>query len=264
MTKSELSPKVLALLRRVDTTHRVQRHRSRARQARVQRVHQIQHAVLGARNASNSWLCTYCKNLRKEPQSRYAETGARTPDAVFSRHGSCISPCRYRSEGYRFSGLCWRVVERGTHYGPSRAGAVGAMTNGQMRDLGDLQPRFLSIAGATGPSHARVHVREISDSVNIFDMTVHSGDVIHAERHGGLVIPPEILTELPTAIKTLQRIEHLIFGPASQPDYNVTKLETAWAAFENARTQALRSTPSHARRPPEAQEASTELKDRFA
>ena len=59
---------------------------------------------------------------------------------------------------------------------------------------------------------------------------------MHADRHGAVVIPMDVLPRLPEAIDTLLSSEQLILGPAREPDFDIGKLETAWAAFEEART----------------------------
>ena len=92
------------------------------------------------------------------------------------------------------------------------------------------------VAGAIGPSHAFVHVREIGTPVTIFGMRVAEGDLVHADRHGALVIPPEVVQGLADAIHKMQSTEGLILGPAREPGFNIEKLEEAWSAFEAART----------------------------
>ncbi len=127
----------------------------------------------------------------------------------------------------------WGEVHTTVHKG---LGLCGALTNGLMRDLGDLQPGFPVVAGSIGPSHAFVHVREIGTPVKIRGIEVKTGDLVHADRHGALVIPPEVLGSLEAAIRTLLDSEHLILGPAREPDFNIEKLESAWREFEAART----------------------------
>lgn len=127
----------------------------------------------------------------------------------------------------------WGEVHTTVHKG---LGLNGALTNGVMRDLGDLQPGFPVVAASIGPSHAFVHVRELATPVEVMGITVNTGDLVHADRHGALVIPPEVLGDLEHAINTLLDSEHLILGPAREPDFNIEKLEIAWRAFEQART----------------------------
>ncbi len=127
----------------------------------------------------------------------------------------------------------WGEVHTAVHSG---LGLNGALTNGVMRDLGDMQPGFPVVAGSIGPSHAFVHVREIGTSVKVKGIHVENGDLVHADRHGALVIPTDVIDKLESAIHTLLDSEHLILGPAREPGFNIEKLEKAWREFEAART----------------------------
>jgi regulator of RNase E activity RraA len=118
----------------------------------------------------------------------------------------------------------WGEVHTNVHKG---LGLNGALTNGVMRDLGDLAEGFPVVAGSIGPSHAFVHV---------MGMTVNQGDLVHGDRHGGVVIPPEVIPHLQEAIEKMFAGEQIILGPARQPDFDLDKLLEAWAAFEKART----------------------------
>lgn len=127
----------------------------------------------------------------------------------------------------------WGEVHTAVHKG---LGLSGAITNGVMRDLGDLAPDFPVIAGSVGPSHGFVHVRELATPVNVFGLTVNNGDLVHADRHGALVIPPDVLPALKSAIEKMFAAEKLILEPARQPGFDVAALEQAWKAFERVRT----------------------------
>ena len=127
----------------------------------------------------------------------------------------------------------WGEVHTAIHKG---LGVAGAITNGVMRDLGDLEPGFPVIAGSIGPSHAFVRATEIATKVTIFGLEIENGDLIHADRHGALAIPSGVIPVLEASIDKLIATEHLILGPARKPGFNIQKLETAWAKFEKART----------------------------
>lgn len=81
-----------------------------------------------------------------------------------------------------------------------------------MRDLGGLEPGFPVLAGSIGPSH--VHVRAVGTPVEVFGMMVQEGDLVHADRHGALVVPPDVISVLKAAIEKLLETEQLILGPA--------------------------------------------------
>ncbi|WP_299968025.1 RraA family protein [uncultured Roseobacter sp.] len=130
-------------------------------------------------------------------------------------------------------GAYWGEINTTIHKG---FGLSGALTNGVMRDLGDLPEAFPVVAGSIGPSHGFVHVREIATPVTVFGMAVSDGDLIHADRHGALVIPSEVVPVLEAAIHKLLETEKLVLDPARREGFDFDAFETAWAAFEKART----------------------------
>jgi regulator of RNase E activity RraA len=130
-------------------------------------------------------------------------------------------------------GAFWGEVNATLHKG---LGLEGALTNGLVRDLGDLPEGFPIVAGAAGPSHAFVHVTAISGPVTVLGLRVEQGDLVHADRHGALVIPPAVLPELARGIDRLRAAERLVLDPARRPGFDLAALEEAWAAFERART----------------------------
>jgi regulator of RNase E activity RraA len=115
-------------------------------------------------------------------------------------------------------------------------GLSGAVTNGVMRDLGDMAPEFPVVAGSIGPSHGYVHVRSVGEPVRIMGLLVRPGDLVHADRHGAVVIPPEVVRGLAAAIAKMQATEQLVLGPARADGFDFAAFEAAWAAFEAART----------------------------
>ena len=129
-------------------------------------------------------------------------------------------------------GAFWGEVNTTVHKG---LGVSGTLTNGVMRDLGDLAPGYQVLAGSIGPSHAFVHVVDFDKPVTVFGLAVKPGDFIHADRHGAVVVPPEFLPVLSSAIAKMQDSEMLILEPARQSGFSIEAFEEAWAAFEKAR-----------------------------
>lgn len=130
-------------------------------------------------------------------------------------------------------GAFWGEVNTTIHKG---FGLSGTLTNGVMRDLGDMAPGYPVIAGSIGPSHGFVHVTALGTPVSVFGLTVTPGDLIHADRHGAVVVPPEVIDQLAGAIARMQQTEDLVLGPARAPGFDFAKFSEAWAAFEKART----------------------------
>lgn len=126
----------------------------------------------------------------------------------------------------------WGEVHSAVHKG---LGMSGALTNGVMRDLGSIEAGFPVVAGSIGPSHGFVHVRELATPVEVFGLSISEGDLIHADRHGAIVVPPAVIPGLATAIEKLLASEQIILESARKDGFDIEKLECAWAAFERVR-----------------------------
>lgn len=127
----------------------------------------------------------------------------------------------------------WGEVHVAVHKG---LGLAGAVTNGVLRDLDVIDDGFPVLAGSLGPSHGYVHLVDIGTEVSIMGMRVAPGDLIHADRHGALVIPVDVIADLKQAIETVVASESIVLGPAREPGFDIDRLEEVWAQFEAART----------------------------
>lgn len=130
-------------------------------------------------------------------------------------------------------GAYWGEVNTTIHKG---FGVGGTLTNGVMRDLGDMAPDYPVLAGSIGPSHGFVHVTALNVPVQVFGLTVSPGDLVHADRHGAVVVPVDVIDALAGAIAKMQDTEHLVLGPARQDGFDFDAFKAAWEAFEAART----------------------------
>ncbi|WP_298973731.1 RraA family protein [uncultured Roseobacter sp.] len=130
-------------------------------------------------------------------------------------------------------GAYWGEVNTNIH---KAFGLAGALTDGVMRDLGDLPDGFPVVAGSIGPSHGFVHVLDFDIKVEICGMSVAPGALIHADRHGGVVIPDDIVPRLAEAIAQLFASEKIVFEAVKDKRISFAEFEAAWAAFEASRT----------------------------
>ena len=123
-------------------------------------------------------------------------------------------------------GAFWGEVNTAVHKG---LGALGCVTNGSMRDLPDSAPGFQLLAGKIGPSHAYGHIVEFAGEVNVFGMQVRHGDLIHADRHGAVVIPLEAAAGIADAADLIARREAVILEAARADDFDIERLKKAMA-----------------------------------
>lgn len=130
-------------------------------------------------------------------------------------------------------GAYWGEVNTNIH---KAFGLAGTLTDGVMRDLGDMADGYPVVAGSIGPSHGYVHVVDYDAPVRIFGLDVRPGDLVHADRHGAVVIPADMIIGLGAAIQTLMNSEGIVFAAVRGKQITFDEFQTAWAAFEAART----------------------------
>jgi regulator of RNase E activity RraA len=122
------------------------------------------------------------------------------------------------------TGSFWGEVNSTVHLA---LGVAGVLTDGSVRDLGDLAPTFPILAGSIGPSHAHVHVVDFGKPVEVFGLPVRHDTLLHADRHGAVEIPPHALPLLPECIRRMQRKEAPLLKAARSPGFGVDAIEQA-------------------------------------
>ena len=111
-------------------------------------------------------------------------------------------------------GAFWGEVQTNVH---KALGCLGVVTNGSIRDIPAVAEGFQMLAGSISPSHAYVHVVDFGVSVTIHSMEVKSGDLIHADRHGAVVVPVEKIDAMAAALDGLMKHEARIIAAARAP-----------------------------------------------
>lgn len=122
-------------------------------------------------------------------------------------------------------GSWWGEVNSNIHHG---MGCLGVITDGSVRDIPDIADGFQLLADRIGPSHAYVHPVDYGRTVNVAGMRVMSGDLIHADQHGAVVIPWEVATQVKEAAESIARRERVIIDAAKEPGFNMERLKKAW------------------------------------
>jgi regulator of RNase E activity RraA len=124
-------------------------------------------------------------------------------------------------------GCFWGEVNTAIHKG---LGCAGLVTDGGVRDLDAVAPDFDILCGKVTPSHAWVHPVAFGGEVDIFGMAVTSDDLIHADRHGAVVIPHAVAAKVAEAARLCARREEPVLAAARSADFSIEKLEQALAS----------------------------------
>jgi regulator of RNase E activity RraA len=122
-------------------------------------------------------------------------------------------------------GSFWGEVNSNIHKG---LGCLGLITDGSVRDIPDIAEGFQMLADRVGPSHAFVHPVDFGRPVTVSGMRVASGDLIHADQHGAVVIPWDVAAAVPEAAAAIARRERVIISAAQEPGFDMNRLRQAW------------------------------------
>ena len=75
-------------------------------------------------------------------------------------------------------------------------GCTGAITNGGVRDLRQVEAlKFPLFASSAVVGHAYIRFVAFGTAVKVGGQVIHPGDLIHADEHGVLIIPPQVNLE---------------------------------------------------------------------
>ena len=122
------------------------------------------------------------------------------------------------------AGAFWGEVQTNIHKG---LGCLGAVTNSAMRDLDDCASEFQILARKVVPSHIYNRVVDYGIEVEVLGMVVNHNDIIHADRHGAVVVPDEAVEKLPAAVDLMIRKEAVQLKAAQDPSFDIEMLRTA-------------------------------------
>src|ERR1700741_1617277 len=108
-------------------------------------------------------------------------------------------------------GAFWGEVQSNVH---KALGCLGVVTNGSIRDIPAIAPDFQMLAGSIVPSHAYVHVVDFGIDVTVHGMAVKSGDLVHADRPGAVVVPTDKIEAMQATLGAISAREAKIIAAA--------------------------------------------------
>ena len=106
-------------------------------------------------------------------------------------------------------------------------GCQGVVTNGCVRDIPMIAAGFQMLAGSMAPSHAFAHVVDFGGEVTVHGMAVKSGDLIHADRPGAVVVRMDKISAMRGALDSLAKTEARIVEAARASGATVESIKAA-------------------------------------
>ena len=126
----------------------------------------------------------------------------------------------------RGQGAQWGEVQANIH---RALGCVGTVTDGSVRDLDEVRALGFQFAAAhVSVSHAYVHMVDFGLPVKVGGLWVKPGDLIHADQHGALTIPPEIAERVPQGVAKVEADERTIISFCRSEKFSVADLKALY------------------------------------
>ncbi len=122
-------------------------------------------------------------------------------------------------------GAFWGEVQTNVH---RALGCIGTITDGSVRDIDQMAKDFFVLAGSVMPSHVYADIAAYDVPVTVAGMLVNPGDLIHADRHGAVVIPAGVAAEVPKCADLLARREKVLLDAAARPDFSTAAIREAF------------------------------------
>jgi len=123
----------------------------------------------------------------------------------------------------RGQGAQWGEVQANIH---KALGCAGVVTDGSVRDLDEVRALGFQFAAAhISVSHAYVHMVDFGLPVKLGGLWVKPGDLVHADQHGVVTIPPDIAERIPEAVAKVEADERKIIDVCKSKDFSAQKLK---------------------------------------
>jgi regulator of RNase E activity RraA len=114
--------------------------------------------------------------------------------------------------------LCGEVMATITQ----RLGGVGYVTDGTVRDVHEVRALGLHyFASGVCVSHANFFIESIGEPIELDGQTVRTGDLLHGDANGIVLVPREVLGGLEQAVADIRTSEAELMGLARSDGFTV-------------------------------------------
>ena len=126
----------------------------------------------------------------------------------------------------RGQGAQWGEVQANIH---KALGCVGVVTDGSVRDLDEVKALGFQFAAAhVSVSHAYIHMVDFGLPVKVCGLWVTPGELIHADQHGVVTIPPDLVPRVAEAVAKVEADERKIIYLCQSPDFSAERLKALY------------------------------------
>jgi regulator of RNase E activity RraA len=103
-----------------------------------------------------------------------------------------------------------------------RFGAVGMVTDGGVRDVHEVrQLGFAYFSRYIVVSHGNFDIVEIGKPITLDGQAVNTGDLLHGDANGVVIVPREVLGDLPDAVQAVRTRERATMNFIISPEYTL-------------------------------------------
>jgi regulator of RNase E activity RraA len=107
----------------------------------------------------------------------------------------------------------------------STLGARGVITDGLVRDLADVEPLgFHYLARGVGVARANTWIRTTGVPVDVGGVRFEPGDLVHADRHGAVVVPADRVDDVLAAAERVTAREQRLLDWVRSPEFDPSEL----------------------------------------
>jgi 4-hydroxy-4-methyl-2-oxoglutarate aldolase len=103
-----------------------------------------------------------------------------------------------------------------------RLGAVGMVTDGGYRDLDEVHTLGMHYyAGYAVVSHGNFAIHDVGDPVWMDGQWVRTGDILHGDANGIVIVPDEILDQLSDSVASIREREQRLMAFIRSDDFSL-------------------------------------------
>jgi regulator of RNase E activity RraA len=103
-----------------------------------------------------------------------------------------------------------------------RLGAVGMVTDGGVRDVHEVRELgFAYFSRYVVVSHGNFDIVDIGTTIVLDGQEVNTGDILHGDANGVVIVPREVLDGLPDAVQEVRTRERATMDFIKSPEYTI-------------------------------------------